>query len=204
MPTHLTNLPELLRELNDALAIEDAPQVEWIVCGGTALALQNLTARTTRDIDVLAQWDATMLEVVVIGTFSPAVRRAIDRVAAAHEELGATLPAWVNLGPQQIVSRGLPEGFASRLVRICIGDRLTLHLLGRLDLIALKLYAASDDLGSRQAIHLADLIDLKPSAHDLEFAIAWVDRMPDPQHRLRPALKRIVEDLGHDDLAYYL
>lgn len=204
MDTPLTNLPELLRQLHDALVLEDAPPVEWIVCGGTALALQNLTVRTTRDIDVLAQWKGETLEVISIGTFSPAVRRAIDRVAAAHPELGGTLPAWVNLGPQQIVSEGLPDGFPARLVKVRIGDRLTLHLLGRLDLIALKLYAASDELGGRQPIHLDDLVNLKPSAADLEFALAWAVRMPDPQHRLRPALKRIVEDLGHDDLAYYV
>ena len=204
MGSHLNDLPKLLRELHDALVLEDAPPVEWIVCGGTALALQNLTVRTTRDVDVLAEWEATTLEAIAIGTFPPAVRRAIDRVAAAHPELGGTLPAWVNLGPQQIVSEGLPDGFDSRLVTFRIGPRLALHLLGRLDLIALKLYAASDDLGGRQEIHLDDLIQLKTTAVDLEFALAWAVRMPDPQHRLRPALKRIIEDLGHDDLAYYL
>lgn len=37
----------LLRELNDALAIEGAEPVDWIVCGGTALGILGLVQRPT-------------------------------------------------------------------------------------------------------------------------------------------------------------
>jgi len=43
----------LLRELNDALAIEGAEPVDWIVCGGTALGILGLVQRPTRDVDVI-------------------------------------------------------------------------------------------------------------------------------------------------------
>ena len=41
MSLAIHNLNPLLKELNDALLLEDAAPVDWIVCGGTALALQD-------------------------------------------------------------------------------------------------------------------------------------------------------------------
>jgi len=198
------NIRGLLSELNDALTLDEAEPVSWVVCGGTALALQGLGRRTTRDVDVLGSWPASGIEVVAIVDFSDAVKRAIRRVAAAHPELQVAGPLWVNLGPRQIVEFGLPEGFANRLTAIRMGDKLTLHLLGRPDLIALKLFAAADDMGARQSIHFDDLRELGPTALEIESSIRWVERMPDPQHRIRPSLKSIVEQLGHEDLAHYI
>ena len=202
------NLNSLLGELNDALLLEGAAPVTWVVCGGTALALQGLSARTTEDVDVLGSWndarDGSGVEIIAIGTFAPEVLRAIARVALAHPELAGLRSRWVNLGAQEIVKHGLPAGALSRLVPMRIGERLTLQLLGRVDLIALKLYAASDDLGRRQQIHLDDVRVLDSTAAELDDAIQWVLRMPDPQHRLRPSLKSILEELGHEDLSYYI
>jgi len=100
-----------LEELNDALALERADPVEWVVCGGTALALHGLIRRTTRDVDVL---------------------------------------------------------------------------------------------GERQDTHIADLHELEPTAQEIESSIRWIARLPDQQSRIRPELKRIVEVLGHEDLASYI
>jgi len=47
MSLAIHNLHPLLKELNDALLLEDAAPVDWIVCGGTALALQGFGTRTT-------------------------------------------------------------------------------------------------------------------------------------------------------------
>jgi hypothetical protein len=207
MTLSASNLPTLLRQLHDALVLEDAAPIDWIVCGGSALSLQALTGRTTQDVDVLAHWRADTLEAVAPGSFAAPVARAIDRVAEAHATLrrrDGSGRRWVNLGPQEIARQGLPEGFAGRLVTFRIGERLTLHLLGRLDLIALKLYAASDDLGDRQQVHIGDLVRLAPTAAELAFALEWVLTRPDPEHRIRPSLKRLLQELGHDDLAYYV
>ncbi|MEY4787358.1 MAG: hypothetical protein RL692_1252 [Planctomycetota bacterium] len=204
MSLAIHNLNPLLKELNDALLLEDAAPVDWIVCGGTALALQGIGTRSTRDVDVLGNWMPQELQIVAIGIFPPAVERAIARVAEAHSELLEIGSRWVNLGPQEIVKCGLPERFAERLTAMRIGDRLTLHLLGRIDLIALKLYAAADDMGSRQQIHLDDLRLFEPTAEEINRAIHWVQRMPDPHHRIRPSLRNIVKELGHEDLAYYI
>ena len=198
------NLLPLLRELDAALLLEDADPVDWIVCGGTALALQGFGVRTTQDIDVLGTPIPGSTGIAVIGAFPPAVQRAIARVAAAHPELVGMGPNWVNLGPQAIASAGLPAGFAERLTPVRIGDRLGLHLPGRADLIAMKLYAASDDLGARQRVHFTDLTDLAPTPAEIESAINWVRSMPDPRFLLLPTLKRIVQELGHEDLADYI
>lgn len=47
----------LLQELDQWMELEDCPPVDWVVCGGAALGLQELQDRPTRDVDVLAQWD---------------------------------------------------------------------------------------------------------------------------------------------------
>lgn len=197
------DIRSLLGELNDALLLEDAERTEWVICGGTALALLKLVRRTTRDVDVLGTWNAGAIELVA-GDFSDRVRRAVRRVAAAHPELQSPGPPWVNLGPRHLVELGLPEGFAKRLSVLPIGPKLTLHLPSRADLVALKLFAAADDLGERQHIHLEDLRAVGATVQELAAAITWIERLPDPHHRIRASLRRVVEDLGHEDLAHYI
>jgi hypothetical protein len=68
-----------------------------------------------------------------------------DLVAAAAE-IGALfgLPdAWLNPGPTDLLDDGLPDGYEQRL-ETQMFDALTVHVPGRVDLIALKLLAASD------------------------------------------------------------
>ena len=109
----------LLRELNDALAIEGAEPVDWIVCGGTALGILGLVQRPTRDVDVISGWSSATLQIVQIDHFPPAVERAIVRVADAHSELkspGITnAKPCVNLGPKGLLDFGLPPGCTERL-----------------------------------------------------------------------------------------
>ncbi len=197
--THL-----LLRELNDALALEGADPVDWIVCGGTALAILELVRRTTRDVDVIAGWSETARQVIELDRFPPAVLRAIARVADAHPELNASDISWVNLGAKGLLAFGLPVGCESRLTRVTIGGHLTLRLPARRDLIAFKLFAASDATQGRQAVHKSDVHALAPSVDELRFAIEWISTLPDRNHQLRAELREFLHELGHEDLAYYL
>ena len=48
------------------------------------------------------------------------------------------------------------------MAAVTFGSRLTIHLLGRIDLLALKLYAAADDFGPRQDVHDQDIKALAP------------------------------------------
>lgn len=194
----------LLRELNDALAIEGAEPVDWIICGGTALGLLGLVQRPTRDVDVISGWNSATLQIIQIDCFPPAVERAIVRAAEAHPELQSSGISWVNLGPKGLLDFGLPPGCTGRLTPRIIGTHLTLRLPDRRDLIAFKLFAAADASHGRQAVHKSDLQALAPNEEELRFAIDWVITIPDPNHQLRTELREFLQELGHEDLAYYI
>ncbi len=193
----------LLQELEQWMELEDCPPVAWVICGGAALGLQNLQDRPTRDVDVLGCWDEAALAIIYEETFPSKLAICIKRVADNHPELAGMGESWINLGPRALVHAGLPDGFASRMHVERIGSRLTLHLLGRQDLLALKLYAASDEHGPRQEIHFADLKGLAPTYDELDWAVDWLHTLRDFEEK-RPVVRHVIERLGYDDLAYYI
>jgi hypothetical protein len=203
MPLDRTKLEELLAELDDLLDLADCEPVEWVVCGGAALALQQLTQRTTGDVDLLGRWSPNRMDVISMTEFPEDVQRCIDQVIDSHPELDGFRHRWINLGPTDLVRTGLPGGYQDRKVTRRFGDHLTLHLLGRRDLIALKLYAASDDRGKRQRIHDADLWAMTPTWLELDDAINWIRSRPDFE-QVRPTLKHQLGAHGYEDLAYYI
>jgi hypothetical protein len=194
---------ELLQELADWLELEESSPVEWVVCGGAAMALQNLNPRATRDVDVLGLWNAALMEIVRVEEFPEKVKSCIRRVADGHPELEGLKENWVNLGPRRLAEFGLPNGFGQRLTTVKFGKTLTLHLLSRDDLLPLKLYAASDEFGPRQEIHFRDVKALKPTFDELDRAVDWMRLLPDFE-KTRTELKNVLERLGFDDLAYYV
>jgi len=193
----------LLQELDQWMELEDCQPVDWVVCGGAALGLQKLQDRPTRDVDVLGRWDEAVLNVVGIEVFPKELLACINRVVANHPELAGLGQNWVNLGPRALAQAGLPEGFASRLRELRVGKRLTLHVLGRKDLLALKLYAAADEHGPRQEIHFADLKGLAPTYDELDWAVDWIRTLRDFEEK-RSAAKHVIERSGYEDLAYYV
>ena len=193
----------LLQELDQWMELEDCPSVDWVVCGGAALGLQELQDRPTRDVDVLGRWDETVLDVTGIEAFPEEMVACINRVVANHSELAGMGQNWINLGPRALVQAGLPRGFASRLREQRIGSKLTLRLPGRQDLLALKLYAAADEHGPRQEIHLADLKGLAPTYDELDWAVEWLRTLRDFEEK-RHVVKHMIERLGYEDLAYYV
>lgn len=194
---------ELLSELADWLRFEGSEPVEWVVCGGMAMALQGLDLRTTRDVDVIGPWDRGLMQVTYADVFPEKVRKCIGKVAEAHPELAGMKGDWINLGPRKLALWGLPEGYEKRLTAMRFGDRLTLHLLGREDLLPLKLYAAADELAGRQSVHIHDLKVLKPTYKEVEKALEWVLKLPDIESK-KVALQTVVEELGYEDLAIYI
>jgi hypothetical protein len=197
-------LESLLCELADYMLVHGCGPVEWTVCGGAAMSLQEIHTRTTRDVDVLGNWDSQQDTIQCIGSFDEGIGECIEKVAREHHELDIE-KGWVNLGARNIAERGLPQGFEGRAKRMEFGGKgnLVLHLLGRQDLLSLKLCAASDDLGRRQNVHIADLKTLSPRYDEIETALEWLKGRSDYNEK-QPALKSVVEELGHDDLAYYI
>ena len=194
----------LLQELDQWMEFEDCEPVDWVVCGGAAMGLQRLGNRPTQDVDVLGCWDSAIVDITCIEQFPDKLLDCINRVVANNPELTGLGQNWVNLGPRALAKAGLPQGCADRLQALQVGNKLTLHMLGRLDLIALKLYAAADDLGPRQEIHIGDLKALAPTFDELDVAVEWVRTRPDFEEK-RPTVKYALERLGYgDDLAYYV
>jgi len=167
------------------------------------MALQGLSTRATRDVDVLGVWDSHLDEVICIKEFPDKVKSCIKRVLNDHPELSGLRENWINLGPSNLATIGLPEGFGTRLKTMKFGKALTLHLLGRIDLIPLKLYAASDRFSSRQEIHFVDLQLMKPTFNELNGALEWVGKLKDFEEK-RPEIQCVLERLGYDDLAGYV
>ena len=196
-------LPVLLSELAEWLQFEGIEPIEWLVCGGVAMALQNLNTRTTQDVDVLGEWNNSTLTVICLDHFPEKVNSCIRRVIANHPELDGLKDDWINLGPSHLAKVGLPDGFARRIRSMKFGRTLTLHLLNRVDLIPLKLYAASDRFSPRQQIHFADLKLLNGSFDELDKALDWIRTLSDFEEK-RPEIQAVLERLGYDDLAGYV
>src|SRR5258706_3502090 len=196
-------LLDLLNELAYWLEFYGCESIEWVVCGGAAMALQNLNMRLTVDVDVLGQWDSTLMELIQLTDFPEKVKTCIRRVVESHPELSGFKTNWVNLGPKQLAAIGLPKGFAQRLTPIKFGKTLTLRLLDRVDLLPLKLYAASDEFSPRQEIHFQDLKALNPTFDELDEGINWMRSLEDFEER-RTELRTVLGRLDHEDLAYYV
>ena len=110
-------------------------------------------SRSTSDVDVLcaAQVEAKGKVRLLAGTTLPA--KLEELIAEVGRDLGLS-EEWLNFGPAPLMEFGLPEGLETRLKRISYGPCLALHLIGRLDQIHLKLYAAMDPK-TRIETHLA-------------------------------------------------
>ena len=196
-------LKGLLDELAQWMEFEDCEPVEWVVCGGVALALQGLQSRTTRDVDVLGNWNPQSMVIAYVEEFPDEVKACIRKVTDNHPELAGLNERWINLGPSRLTKFGLPSGFEHRMTAVRFREKLTLHLLSRDDLLPLKLYAAADEFGPRQDVHQQDLKALKPTFDELDRAVEWVRTLPDFEEK-RTELKDVVRRLGYEDLAYYI
>src|SRR2546425_6428675 len=148
-----------------------------VVVGGTALNLLQVVERTTRDVDVIAtatpRRDGPPSDV---RPPEPLPKVLTDAIRTVARDLG--LPDdWLNTTVGAQWRTGLPPGFVSRVTWQLDGG-LWIGLPGREDLIALKLYAAVDDVGPTSP-HFKDLVALGPSPADLARAADWV-RTQDP------------------------
>lgn len=81
---------------------------------------------------------------------------------------------WMNTQMAAGLKTGMPPGFGERLTWRKFGG-LNVGFVGRRDLIALKLEAASDDPPhGRTNVHLGDLISLDATPAELDEAAQWV------------------------------
>lgn len=137
---------------------------EAVAIGGSGLLLLGMISRPTKDVDLVAIIDQGVF--ISAKHLPKPLLEAINEVGTALQ-LGKN---WINPGPADLFSMGLPEGFSNRMTTQQYGG-LTLHLAGRYDQICFKLYAAVDQ--GPDSKHFDDLQTLKPTHAELKSAAKW-------------------------------
>lgn len=183
-------LNHALQLLNEQLILLNAPHTELIVCGGSALLAMHLVNRTTQDVDVVALMRDGVL--VTAEPLPPHLVTAVERVSAMMY-----LPEdWLNNGPASQFVMGLPPGFADRLQRVDIGNKLTIHYISRADQIYFKTFASAD----RGGYHIADLKALAPTHEEILRAALWCMEQ-DVSEGFRFIIKEMLTQTGWADVS---
>lgn len=163
---------------------------ELVVIGGSGLLALGIIERSTRDVDLLALRSGDKLD-----SAKPLPKKlatARDRVARDF-----SLPSdWLNPGPTDLLTLGLPDGFIDRLERRNYGDSLSVYLASRYDQIHFKLYALVDQGPGK---HEDDLRTLSPTEEELLAAAHW-SRSHDPSEGYAQMLRGVLTHLGVDDV----
>ncbi len=173
-----------LKALGDILDSEGAEPVQLFICGSVALMLQELIARDrTRDVDcaglVESAEGSLRIEKPII---DDPLRDAIHRVARAY-----SLPDhWLSFQSRMLLENGLPEGLEERLEVMRFGDKLTVMLASRLDMVMFKVKAAI----SREK-DIPDLIEMAPTDEELDQAVRWCREQGATDEDIHSVMERI-------------
>lgn len=188
-PIDLSKLNTALKQLNDQLLWQVSPAIEIVVCGGSALIATGLVQRTTQDLDIIALMDSG--ELLDSEPLPDYLLEAADKVGKMiHLPTG-----WLNNVPASQFNMGLPPGFQQRLSTTVIGEKLTVHYIGRIDQIYFKTYASADQGG----YHVSDLKALKPTNSELIDAAKWC-MTQDVSEGFRMTLLDMFNQLGWQDV----
>lgn len=189
------NLTAAFQLLDALLTLEKQPPAWLVVGGGSALLIQKLSARQTKDVDVMAlrEWEGNVLSAYPL---PESIQQAALKVAG---ELKLD-PNWLN-GSASLHFFDLsilPPGFWQDLDTREYGQSLKISFIRRNGLLLLKLYAA---LNRDQRRDLEDLVSLNPSATELEENLHWILKniFESPSH---PKLPTVLSGLGHADLTH--
>jgi hypothetical protein len=191
------SVTDVLSRLGGLLTIQAAPHSELVVCGGSALIYLGLIERRTTDVDVLAIADRDAGGGLTLRSAAPLPSsiQACVPIIARDLQLRAD---WLNSGPTQLLSAGLPAGMLDRLVERQFGSSLTVHFVGRFDQVCLKLYAVIDS--GEAGRHLQDLRALKPTHDEIRTAVAWC--LTQDASEVFPELARdCLRQIGYADVA---
>jgi hypothetical protein len=181
-------LDVLLNALGDQLGALGS-HIEIVVIGGSALTALGLVRRATRDVDLLA--------IAVNGELrlaEPLPEPLLSARAGVARDFGLD-ENWLNAGPTDLITWGLPHGFMTRVVTRQYGPALVVHFAGRIDQIHFKLFALVDQGGGR---HETDLRALDPTAAELTAAARW-SVTQDPSPGYKAVLGEALRYLGVDD-----
>lgn len=186
-----TGIEQALQLLGELMAAR-GEQLRIVVIGGAAMNLRGLVSRATTDVDILAFGDPRAEEsgnrsrIMEPPDPLPAWLLRDIRTVAGDLRLDSH---WLNTGPAGQWKQGLPPGLADRIEWRGFGP-LEVGLVGRIDLIYFKLYAAADHTGP-ESVHFQDLLALRPSGAELDAAEAWT-RHQDPSPEFTEVLRKVV------------
>ncbi len=179
--------------LDDFLSSEKSAPVWLVVGGGSALLVQRLSYRQTKDVDVivLREWEGNVVSAYPL---PDTMKLAATKVAV---ELRLD-PDWLN-GAASLHGfdlQLLPGWFWHELHTREYGQTLKISFIGRKGLILMKLSAALD---RDQRRDMEDLASLSPTRAEIEELLRWV------LHKFyetstHPKLPAILQELGHADL----
>lgn len=189
------SLTAALSLLDDFLTSGKADPVWLVVGGGSALLIQRLSARQTKDVDVMAlrEWEGNVVSAYPL---PDAVKLAAGKVA---QELRLD-PDWLN-GAASLHSfdlASLPAWFWQDLDTREYGHNLKISFVRRKGLILLKLCAALD---RDQRRDMEDLASLNATGAELEELLRWVLENVF-ETRTHPKLPTLLQELGHADLIH--
>lgn len=181
---------EMLEALGEILDSREGEPWDVVVCGGMALILLGIVARHTLDVDALGVVAVTAggLEVVRPAS-NPGLAEAVRRVGGLFD----AQPDWFNFGAANQLEMTMPEGLVERAVVKTYGNKLTVRLCSRFDMVHLKMMAALDR-GEEQTV---DLFAMKPTAEEADAAARWCLAQGCSAYRL----KTMLEELGHEDVS---
>lgn len=190
------NFEDALQALGELLA-EEGLAADLVLVGGGALLLRGELQRPTADLDVVARVENGTLQ--ASAPLPAALIECVRRVGRALDLPFCPRDSkdWLNAGPSYLTTMGLPEGFEGRLERRAYGP-LTIRIASRLDLIAFKIFAASDPQRSRRAVDVADLKLLAPTFKEVVHALRWCVRVDGRANFLELDATPLLTILGFD------
>lgn len=174
---------ENLKLLSEWLDVKHPDETfELTVVGGAAMALAG-SKDQTKDIDLLRPARLPLPLKEGIAHISRAKRLA---------------PEWLNTSAANVVRKvrgpkGLPGYFNDISQRIELGSNLTLNVIGRQALIALKLLAATPS----HTKHTADIKNLDPNREEMQEAVRFVLSVDKDNLRVED-LRILLRDIGFD------
>lgn len=161
--------PGALRTLFRQMDAELTEPLEIYVAGGANLLSQGVPRPATEDVDVIFPLD-----------LPEHVLKVVERLAAKHR----LTQQWMNTKPAFQFAY-LSRGWKKRALLFFKGRRLRVFMLGRRDMLGLKLAAAVE-----RTIDQKDLLAMNPVDKEWEAARKWARNYP-----ANPGWKQLVDSV---------